>query len=174
MFAGRQWHFCFMGGLAVQRWGEPRLTQDIDVTLLTGFGAEESYIDTLLMLYPGRRPDAKSFALQYRVLLLRSSRGIGVDIALGALPFEETCIKRATYFEFLPEISLLTCSAEDLIVMKAFADRDIDWHDVKGIIIRQQARLNWDYIHEQLTPLCDLKENPAIITRLKQLREMAP
>ena len=98
MFAGRQWHFCFMGGLAVQRWGEPRLTQDIDVTLLTGFGAEESYIDTLLMLYPGRRPDAKSFALQYRVLLLRSSRGIGVDIALGALPFEETCIKRATYF----------------------------------------------------------------------------
>ena len=159
-----------MGGLAVLRWGEPRLTQDVDVTLLTGFGDEERYIDVLLAHYQGRRPDAKAFALKYRVLLLRTSRSIGIDIALAALPFEETCIQRATFFEFLPEVSLLTCSAEDLIVMKAFADRDIDWHDIKGIIIRQQDQLDWDYIHEQLSPLCDLKENPAILIRLDRLR----
>ena len=30
-----------MGGVALQRWGEPRLTQDVDLTLLTGFGDEE-------------------------------------------------------------------------------------------------------------------------------------
>ena len=65
----------------MQRWGEPRLTQDVDVTLLTGFGAEESYIDALLARYQGRRPDAKAFALQYRVLLLRSPKNIGIDIA---------------------------------------------------------------------------------------------
>ena len=139
--------------------------------LLTGLGAEEFYIDHLLELYQGRRSDAKSFALQYRVLLLRSSRGIGIDIALAALPFEETCIQRATFFKFLPEVSLLTCSAEDLIVMKAFADRDIDWYDVKGVIIRQHGQLDWDYIYKQLTPLCALKENPAIVTRLEQLRK---
>ena len=28
--------FCFIGGLAVQRWGEPRETVDVDLTLLTG------------------------------------------------------------------------------------------------------------------------------------------
>jgi hypothetical protein len=28
--------FCFIGGLAVQRWGEPRETVDVDMTLLTG------------------------------------------------------------------------------------------------------------------------------------------
>jgi len=33
----RRWKFCVIGGLAVQRWGEPRLTQDADLTLLTGF-----------------------------------------------------------------------------------------------------------------------------------------
>jgi len=27
--------FCFIGALAVQRWGEPRLTQDVDVTVIT-------------------------------------------------------------------------------------------------------------------------------------------
>lgn len=154
----------------MQRWGEPRLTQDVDITLLTGFGAEETFIDALLACYAGRRPDAKTFALQYRVLLLRSPNGIGIDIALAALPFEESCIKRATYFEFLPHVCLLTCSAEDLIVMKAFADRDIDWHDLKGIIIRQQGLLDWDYIRSQLVPLCELKDNPAIVTRLDRLK----
>ena len=34
----REWQFCIIGGLAVLRWGEPRATQDVDITLLTGFG----------------------------------------------------------------------------------------------------------------------------------------
>lgn len=28
----RQWPFCFIGGVVVQRWGEPRLTQDVGMT----------------------------------------------------------------------------------------------------------------------------------------------
>ena len=43
----RAWKFCFIGGIAVQRWGEPRFTADADLTLLTGFGDEESYIEPL-------------------------------------------------------------------------------------------------------------------------------
>jgi hypothetical protein len=27
--------FCFSGGLAVQHWGEPRLTRDVDASVLT-------------------------------------------------------------------------------------------------------------------------------------------
>ncbi|MDE3066841.1 MAG: hypothetical protein KGJ60_04735 [Verrucomicrobiota bacterium] len=34
----QKWSFCIIGGLAVQRWGEPRLTTYVDLTLLTGFG----------------------------------------------------------------------------------------------------------------------------------------
>jgi hypothetical protein len=30
------WQFCFIDGMAVQRWGEPRETVDADLTLLTG------------------------------------------------------------------------------------------------------------------------------------------
>ena len=32
----RRWRFCFIGAIAVQRWGEPRLTQDVDLTVLSG------------------------------------------------------------------------------------------------------------------------------------------
>ena len=30
-FQDHGWEFCFIGGLAVWRWGKPRFTQDIDV-----------------------------------------------------------------------------------------------------------------------------------------------
>lgn len=46
------WRFCFIGGVAVQRWGNPRFTADIDV-----------------------------------------------DIAFGALPFEERSVERASHWD---------------------------------------------------------------------------
>jgi hypothetical protein len=39
----QRWQFCFIGGVVVQRWGEPRLTQDVDLTLLAGLGNEERF-----------------------------------------------------------------------------------------------------------------------------------
>jgi len=50
----RDWRFCFIGGLALQRWGEPRETVDIDLTLLTGFGGEEPFVEALLDRYKAR------------------------------------------------------------------------------------------------------------------------
>ena len=44
----RGWRSCVIGGIAVQRWGEPRVTRDVDLTVLTGFGGEDVYVDTLL------------------------------------------------------------------------------------------------------------------------------
>jgi hypothetical protein len=36
------WRFCFIGGMALMRWGEQRMTKDVDLTLPTGFGGEEA------------------------------------------------------------------------------------------------------------------------------------
>ena len=79
-------------------------------------------------------------------------------------------MERASEFDFLPDCRLRTCSAEDLIVMKAFADRDRDWLDVETILIRQGLRLNWKQIMSELKPLSDLKEAPEIPARLEKLR----
>jgi hypothetical protein len=165
------WSFCVIGGLAVQHWGEPRFTKDVDLTLLTGFGGEEEYVDGLLAIYPPRIEGARNFALQNRVLLLQSKDGIGIDIALGALDFERLAIERAKDVEVIKGKFLHLCSAEDLIVMKAFADRPLDWHDIEGIIIRQSsASLDWSYIFLQLEPLCEVKETPGIIPKLQRLQ----
>jgi hypothetical protein len=34
--ASRGWRWCVIGGLAVQRQGDPRQTRDVDLTLVTG------------------------------------------------------------------------------------------------------------------------------------------
>lgn len=167
----RNWKFCIIGGLAVLRWGEPRLTEDADITLLTGFGEEERFAVALLAHFPGRRPDALAFALRNRVLLICASNGKPVDISFGALDFEVGMLKRTTPFEFAPGYVLPTCSAEDLLVMKAFADRPQDWIDIRGIAIRHGGELNKTYILKHLTLLGELKEDKEIVAKVRRLLE---
>lgn len=164
------WQFCFIGGLALQRWSEPRETVDVDLSLFAGFGEEQQFTDFLLKHFEGRIPDAARFAKERRVLLLRSNKGVGLDVALAALPYERLVIERASFFDYPASISLRTCSAEDLIVLKAFAARSQDWVDVERIIVRQTGKLDWDYILEQLRPLAELKDSPEILKQLETRR----
>lgn len=54
----------------------------------------------------------------------------------------------------VPEHGVIrTCSAEDLIVPKAFAARPQDWIDVEKVIVRQGDRLDRDQIRTELAPL---------------------
>lgn len=168
-FDKNDWQFCFIGGIALQRWAKPRLTNDADLTLLTGFGSEELYIDKILEKFRPRIENPKEFALRARVLLLQIDE-VGIDISLGALFFEENAVKRAVSYKFLPGIKLNICTAEDLIVYKAFAARLQDWADIENILTVQN-NLYWDYIYEQLNPLVELKEEPEILTKLENIRK---
>jgi hypothetical protein len=170
-FATQNWRFCFIGGVALQRWGNPRFTQDIDLTLLTGFGNEEAFIDTALAHLQPRRADAATFALKSRVLLAQTASGIAVDIALGALPFEERSISRSSNWNPSSDIILRTCSADDLVIHKVFAGRARDWDDVESVMARQRLNLNWTLIRSELQPLLEVKEDVAALDQLRALSE---
>ena len=166
------WRYCFIGGLAVQHWGEPRLTRDLDLSLLTGFGGEASYVDALLGVYLPRIEAARDFALARRVLLLRSEGGIGIDVSLAAYPYEELVITRSVPVEMLPGSAIRLCSPEDLIVMKMFAGRDTDLRDVRSVIVRQGVGvLDWRYIEANLAELAEVKDDPSLLLRLRKILE---
>jgi hypothetical protein len=161
--------YCVIDGVAVQRWSEPRQTVDVDATLLTGFGRETSAIERLLIKFKNRINNPEEFALQNRILLLRSANGTDTDLSLGALPFEERLVERSSEWHVPRHGIIRTCSAEDLVVLKAFAGRPQDWIDVEKVIIRQGQRFNRPLIIEELTPLAELKEEPEILDHVQSL-----
>ncbi len=163
------WEFAFIGGLAVNRWGRARTTNDADICLFTDFGSEAQFVDALLSRFDGRRDDAKEFALMHRVVLLSAANGFGIDISLGAFPFERNAVTRGSRYEFSDAVSLRTVSAEDLVVFKAFAGRPQDWFDIEGIFIRQRTTLDYELVSRELGPLLELKESPETLDQLERL-----
>ena len=146
------------------------MTQDVDVTLLCPFGDEAAAIDRLLAAFNPRNPDARKFALRQRVVLLWSKDGVGIDVALGALPFEERCVSRASDWTVPPGVTLRTCSAEDLMVLKSFAGRPKDWLDLETVFVRQRRKLDWRLIEDELKPLLELRGTQENLEALRKLR----
>jgi hypothetical protein len=170
LFEQQGWQFCTIGGLAVIRWGRMRTTQDADFSLMTGFGDEDRFLTVIADHLEGREPNEVDSARASRVYRGFASNGIEIDIALAALPFEQEVISRASVYEFRPGCVLSTCSADDLIVMKAFASRDQDWADVRNVAASQWKSLDWDYIHRHLEQICELSETFTSVPLLDQLR----
>lgn len=131
--------FAAAGQIQQLRWGDPRLTRDVDV-----------------------------FARENRVLLIQTD-SVPIDVSLGALPFEQRATERATPFEIGPGEALRTCSAEDLIVLKAFAGRDRDWADIEGVALRQAGALDEALIWEELLPLLHVKDDHESAERLRHV-----
>jgi hypothetical protein len=123
---------CLIGAMAVQRWGEPRLTLDVDVTVLAPIGSERPLIDSVLTRFEARVAAARQHALNHRVLLVKASNGVSVDISLAALPFEEEVLARASRWRRVGHVWLETCSAEDLVIYKLIAARPQDLRAEEG------------------------------------------
>lgn len=150
--------YVLIGGLAVQYWGEPRTTRDVDVAVMVPPERLETFLDEVLARFRPRLPDARNFALRHRVLLLNSSEGVPVDLSLGIPGYEEEVMNRAVSASFPGFSPLRLVSAEDLIIHKCVAGRARDCEDIERILIRQRLSVDLAYIHrwlEEFAPLVD-------------------
>ncbi|MGD9563213.1 MAG: nucleotidyl transferase AbiEii/AbiGii toxin family protein [Pyrinomonadaceae bacterium] len=164
----KNWDFYFIGGITVQVWGQPRLTQDIDFTLFTNLKNEPDYISAFLQRYRPKFSDAAEFALSNRVLPMFTDSGIGIDLTLGGLSDMSESLARSSYQEFVDGIKLRICSAEDLIILKTMAGRGRDWIDIESVVIRQN-NLDWEYIVSTLECVTD---NDGLSPRIDKLRSL--
>lgn len=161
-----RWRFCFIGGIAVQHWGEARLTRDADLTVYTGMDGDAGYVDKLLTQFRPRIAGARQFALAHRVLLLHASNGIPLDVTFGALPFEDRAVSSARTVEIVGGVRLRLCSPGALVVFKVFADRPQDWLDVEGIVAKSASSIDWDEVRADLAELLQLKGDTSALGRL--------
>jgi hypothetical protein len=148
--------YAIIGGMAVQYWGEPRFTQDLDLTVSAPLEDLNDFVQRMLDHFIPRFPDAREFALKNRVVLVETSAGYPLDIALGLPGYEDEVMRRATDYELSPGKQVKLCSAEDLIIHKAVAGRAQDIRDIEGIVYRQGDALDVAYVRLWLTEFADV------------------
>lgn len=151
------WGFCFVGGLAVQRWGRPRPTKDVDLLIRTGYGAEAAVGTALFDRFTPRFADSRQLALDAFVVQIVVTNGVAVDAALGTSRRLGRIVRRASPWA-VDGFALQTFSAEDLIVHKALCGRDRDWDDVAQIVARQGDTLDRELIRQEFAPMLQQRQ----------------
>ncbi|MDI7268140.1 MAG: nucleotidyltransferase, partial [Myxococcota bacterium] len=132
-----------IGGIAAIVRGVPRVTRDIDATVV----GEGTDLDALLATFgrhgvAPRIDDALAFARRHHVLLLRHrSSGVDVDVSIAWLPFEVEAIAAAEPIA-LYGATVRAARAEDLVVYKAVAWRAQDRLDVERLLALHGDRID--------------------------------
>ncbi|CBE69993.1 MAG: hypothetical protein F9K13_01970 [Candidatus Methylomirabilis oxygeniifera] len=160
--------YALIGGLAVQYWGEPRLTVDADVTVSAPLNDPETFVRTLIEHFPSRIDDPIAFARRSRMVLIRTSNNCPVDVSLALPGYEDEVMRRVVSYELEPDKAIRLCSAEDLIVHKAVASRPQDLRDIEGVIARRHSALDVAYIRRWLTEFADILADPELLQRFER------
>lgn len=150
-----------IGGIAASLLGTPRLTVDLDAVILLDLDDLPSLLaEAEKQGIEPRIADPIPFAQKSRVLLLRHTMsGIDIDLSLGILPFEVEMVERSSVID-LGVIQLRLPTPEDLIIMKAVAQRPKDLADIQAIAASHPDldRVRIQYWVEQFGQALDLPD----------------
>jgi len=150
-----------IGGISNMYWGRARLTQDLDLTIMCKEEKIPDFIEKLGKEFKLLPDNPLAFLQKTRVLPALTGNGIRLDLIFSRLPYEEKAIRRAKTVKF-GKISVVVCTAEDLIIHKIISERSLDLEDVRWIIKQQHVRLDRDYLDPLVKELSHLLERPEI------------
>lgn len=168
--AARGVPFMLIGGQAVLLHGEPRLTQDIDVTLGVAPDRLPEVTDAAAAAGLTALPEElEDFVNETFVLPCEEPEtGVRVDFIFSSTPYEARAIDRAVEVEIRDE-SVPFAAAEDLILHKLFAGRPRDLEDAAGVVRRKGDGLDWDYVRrwaEEFAQIPGREEMPEQVAEL--------
>ncbi len=167
-FAERHLPYALIGGLAVQVWGNARLTVDADFSIAAPLTTGSAPLVRLITQhFPSRSANPVDFAGKTRMVLITAGNGVEVDISLALPGYEDQLFARAVDHEIDPGKKIRLCSAEDLIIHKAVAGRPQDISDIQGVVHRQGEKLDVGYIRQWLNDFADALANPEIVERFE-------
>lgn len=162
--------YMIIGGQAVLVHGQPRLTQDIDITL--GIGPDRLADMLALMEELGWTvlvEEPEKFVHQTLVLPVQEpNSGIRLDFVFSFSPYEHQALQRVHKIT-IGQTQVRFASPEDLIIHKMIAGRPRDLEDVKGILIKH-SDIDQDYIRHWLKQFEDTLAEP-FVKRFEQLWE---
>ncbi len=161
--------FCFIGGVALQYWGEARFTADLDLDVYCELGNESEILAALLRHLTFRDEESRKYWDSHRVFFGRSPNGYEVDIFVGFTPFEGRIAARAVSQDYGLDVALRICTAEYLVITKTVAGRSQDWADIERIVQRSGECVHWPLVFDELDMLLALYHEEDRLPRLKKM-----
>ena len=135
--------YAFIGGIAVNTWGLPRATFDLDLaasvpaerssSILTRFAQEGFVVDSAFQ--SGFR-DRIAGMEQIHMHLPVGSSLLAVDVFFADTPFLRSVLDRKVGIELAGRL-VQVCTAADLILLKLIADRPKDRLDIANVLAVQ-------------------------------------
>jgi len=156
-----------IGGVAASLLGRPRLTRDVDATVLLGERDPARFVEQgTAHGFTPRTADALEFARRARVLLLTHGPStLDLDLSLGVLPFEAQMTADAVVRE-IQGIPIPLPRPEDLVVMKALAGRPKDRDDIEAVL-QANPGLDVDRVRFWVAQFAEALEMPEILAELE-------
>ncbi len=154
--------------------GQPRLTEDIDVTL----GVDPSHLpavrDVCRALNLDPLPEQiEKFVADTNVFPVHDAESsIRVDFIFSTTPYERQAIERAVMVELAGEL-VPFATAEDLVIHKLFADRARDVEDVETVVRRKAGELDWAYLEKWAHEFAVVPGREGMPGQIDQLRRDA-
>jgi hypothetical protein len=161
-----------IGGVAVTLLGRPRMTRDVDALVWLPDDNVFQFLEAGKKWgFVSRISGPVEFAKQSHILVLRhTASNVPVDIAIGALPFERQAIESCQEIP-LEDFRVAVPRPEDLILMKAVAQRDQDLFDIGGIIDKQ-TKLDKRYLRKRAKEFAAMLEQPGIVELIDRMLKL--
>ena len=150
IFAARGLRWFVFGAQAVNVWGAPRLSADVDVTLEYTGEIPVLLADLRGAGFESRISFDEEFIRRTRVLpLLHAATRMPLDVVLAGPGIEEQFLSRTILVD-IGGARVPVISPEDLLVTKILAGRPKDIEDVRGVLRERGRRLDLDRVRSTL------------------------
>lgn len=158
-----------IGGVAASLLGVPRLTVDIDALFLLSVKDLPQFLkDAKQEGFQPRTLDVEEFAKKKRVvLLIHEESGIGIDISMGQLPFEQEAVQRSQLVN-VGGLDVRLISVEDLIITKAIAHRPQDLQDIASLL-ELNPKIDKKRVRKWVKEFAEILETPELSRDLEAL-----
>ncbi|MCX5686925.1 MAG: nucleotidyltransferase [Candidatus Omnitrophica bacterium] len=164
--------YAVLGGLAVNLYGEPRFTADVDMNIMLEKEKLQAFIQKARKF--GFSPACANLTMFIKktgvIPMNFSKRGVRgrCDFIIAENELEKAALGRAVIRK-TGSIKAKFVSPEDLIVHKIISLRPHDREDVRGILIRQFGKLDMRYIKNWLAKLDKMDKNLNSLALLNRL-----
>ena len=164
--------YAIVGGLAVSVWAMPRATRDVDLYADLDT-AKKPQVQQELEAHGFEVPAMTEELEQFGVFRSRSrSDGIFLDIFSAVGPLGQAILDRRRRIT-LEGRDVWLISPEDLILLKAFSERERDFDDLVALYRHSGNKLDKPYIDKWATSLDESIGSDEVTERIRRAQQQA-